>query len=143
VKSLTERINLRLAQNHSYRIAFVYPQNINAGSYYLVAVVDNGSAPALKNLDPQDELSASTNTVDIAPPFISLAGSALSAASRFTDGKTAQVLFTLTNNGNVPAIGTTTVEPDSVQDQTVADGTTLDPARASVSLAAGKGRHIA
>jgi hypothetical protein len=48
--------------------------------------------------------------------------------------------FTLTNNGNVPAKGTITVDVILSTDQTAADGTIIDPVQLVVSLSAGKSK---
>lgn len=138
IKSVAEKISLRENQSHSYRIAFVYPQSLTAGSYYLLADVNTGSA--LQDLNPAKALSASSHTVDIAPPFISLSGSALSATSSFAVDKTAGVAFTLTNDGNVLAHGATTADLVLSTTQSAANGATVDTPKLSVGLTPGKSR---
>jgi uncharacterized delta-60 repeat protein len=139
-KTLPENINLREKQSRSYHISFLYPSSITAGSYYLVADVDNGSSATLADLDPENNLAASKAAVSIAPPFVSLTGSSLSTTSTFTLDKPAAIEFTLTNNGNVPAKGTITVDVILSTDQTAADGTIIDPVKLVVSLSAGKSK---
>ena len=140
IKSISEHISLREKQSHSYRIAFVYPASITTGSYFLVANVDNGSAPSLADLDTENNLSASTHAVNIAPPFISLAVSGLSATSTLIPGKVAHLIFTLINNGNVTAKGATTADLTVSPDETTADGTPLPAIKLVAGLLAGKSR---
>lgn len=140
ISTVPQRIGLRRQQSRSYRIQFVYPQNLTAGDYYLLAVVNNGSSAALMDLNPAIEQSSSKTAIDIAPPFISLAGSALSAASTFTVGKTATVDFTITNNGNVAAKGTTTTALLLSTDQVAADGVTIANIKLAVNLSSGRSR---
>ena len=140
VTSVPEKINLRQKQSRSYRIAFEYPQSLAAGSYYLVAVVQNGSSPGLADLDPANELSPSKTAVKIAPPLISLVGSALSQGSAVSAGKTAVAVLTITNDGNVLARGAITAELILSVDQTAADRTTAADVALPADLAANKGR---
>jgi hypothetical protein len=77
----------------------------------------------MRELNQLNNLSPAGHTVAITPPFITLAGSALSTTSTFTPGKAATVEFTLINNGNVLAKGKTVVDLYLSTDQTVADGT--------------------
>jgi hypothetical protein len=140
VISLPERIHLKRLQNHTYKVHFVYPQNLTTADYYLVAVVNNGSSPTLKDLNLENNTATSGSAVNIAPPFISLAASALSATSTFEAGKPATVIFTVTNNGNVTARGVTTVELLLSSDQTAANGTTVGTEKLPLNQPAAKSR---
>jgi uncharacterized delta-60 repeat protein len=139
-KTVPEKINLKEKQSRSYHISFVYPSSITAGSYYLVADVNNGTSATLADLNPQNNLAASKAAVNVAPPFVSLAGTDLSTPSTFTPGKPVAATFTLTNDGNIPAKGPITVDVILSSDQTAADGTIIDPAKLVVSLPAGKSK---
>jgi uncharacterized delta-60 repeat protein len=140
LKIVPEKINLRQQQSRTYRIAFVYPQSVTAGNYYLVADVQNGTSPALKDLNAANNVSPSKSAVDIAPPLISLQGSNLTVASPVTAGKIAQAIFTVTNNGNITAKGVATVDLILSTDQTTADATMTAVSKLSAGLAAGKSR---
>jgi uncharacterized delta-60 repeat protein len=123
VKTLTTKINLAGGRSHTYRIPFTYPADLPTGNYYLLAnVVGDGTAP-MRELNQLNNLSPAGGTVTITPPFITLAGSALSTTSTFTPGRAAVIEFTITNNGNVLAKGKTVVEVYLSTDQTVADST--------------------
>lgn len=140
LKTMPERINLAQGRKQVYRIAFVYPQSISSGAYYLLADVLNGTTPALQDLNTENNLAASSTTVDVAPAFVALNGSALAADSAFTPDKVSGVMFDITNAGNVAAKGAITADVILSADQNAADGTTVDAGKLAVSLAAGKGR---
>jgi uncharacterized delta-60 repeat protein len=137
VKTLTQRINLLGGRNRIYKIPFVYPANLPTGNYYLLANVAGNNTGPMRELNQLNNLSAAGHTVTITPPFITLAGSALSATSTFTVGKTARIEFTLANNGNVLARGRTVVDLYLSTDQSAADGTLVSDKPFAIALQPG------
>ena len=123
VKTLAERINLPAGRSRTYRVPFVYPATLPTSHYYILANVISGSTPAMRDLNQLNNLSPETATVAISPPVVSLAGSALSNLSSFTDGRIAHVELTLSNDGNVLARGRTVINFYLSTDQTIANGT--------------------
>jgi uncharacterized delta-60 repeat protein len=134
VKTLTQKINLAGGQSHTYKIPFVYPANLPAGNYYLLANVLGDGSAAMRELNQLNNLSPAGHTVAITPPFVSLAGSALSAAKTFTPGKSAGIEFTLTNDGNVVSKGKTEVDVYLSTDQSVEGGTLVSDKPFAIAL---------
>jgi uncharacterized delta-60 repeat protein len=141
-KSIPEKINLRHSQHHSYRISFNFPQNLTAGNYYLVAVVDDDALTSYQDLNEQNNLAANPSAVNIAPAFVNLVGASVTATSTFTAGKAARVSFTLTNDGNVIAKGATVVDLRLSYATTIAGGAAIDTAKVAVNLPATPKPHI-
>jgi hypothetical protein len=136
VKSFAEKINLRQGATHPFKLAFVFPANITADNYFLLATVTDG-AP-LTDLNVNNNTGLSTHTVDISPPATMLAGSGLAATTTLVPGKSGGVEFTLTNNGNILAHGKIVVDLYISADQVTADGTLIPTTPLVVSLAPGK-----
>jgi uncharacterized delta-60 repeat protein len=142
IKDLAQKLHLPQSKSHTYRIAFVYPTGLSAGSYYLVAtIVEDGS---LTDLNPNNNTAPSSTAVKIAPANIALTGATLSPTRTFTAGETVSVMFTLTDIGNETAKGTTTVEVILSPDQTAASGTAVYTSKLAMGIAPGKSRtsHI-
>jgi uncharacterized delta-60 repeat protein len=138
-KAFAERVNLKQGQAHAYKLPFAYPTSLSSGGYYLTATVTDGAGLAA-DLDVANNVAASPAAVTIAPAFVALAGSGLSAASPVVPGKVAHVTLDVTNDGNVTARGPTTVELFLSPDGTVADGTQVGDPPFTVGLAVGKSR---
>ena len=136
VKTLTAKISLTGGRSHTFKIPFIYPTDLT-GNYYLLANVAGDNTAAMRELNQLNNLSPAGHTVAITPPFITLAGSALSATSTFTFGKVARVEFTLTNNGNVLARGKTVVDIYLSTDGTVANGTLVSNKPFAIALQPG------
>ena len=131
-------VNLKQGATKPFAIKFTYPAGLAAGSYFLVATVVNGAGvPA--DLDTSNNAAASDAAVTIAPAFVTLNGANLSTTS-IRAGKTATFTLTITNNGNVKAVGKSEVDFYVSTDTTVADGALLGVAPLPVSLAAGKSK---
>lgn len=137
VKTLTERISLTGGRSNIYKIPFVYPANLPTASYYLLANVAGDGSAAMRELNQLNNLSPAGHTVAITPPFVTLAGSALSATTTFTPGRSAGIEFTLTNNGNVVAKGKTELDLYLSTDQTVESGTLVSSKPFAVALQPG------
>lgn len=125
-------------RSRDYKITFDYPAAASAGNYYMLATVQEGGT--LRDLGQANNTAVSPGPVTVAPAFVSLAGSTLSAGPAFTVGKTAVAIFTVTNDGNVQAKGSTTADLILSADQTAADGTMITAAKLPVSLPADKGK---
>jgi uncharacterized delta-60 repeat protein len=125
LKILTQKINLAGGHSHTYKIPFTYPANLPTGNYFLLANVVGDGTAAMRELNQLNNLSPAGHTVAITPPFISLAGGALSATSTFIPGKTARIEFTLANDGNVVAKGKTEVDLYLSTNQAITDGRLL------------------
>jgi uncharacterized delta-60 repeat protein len=135
-KPTTERISLKQSQGRSYKLAFSYPASLPTGQYYLVVNVADG--PTLSDLNTNNNTVASPGAVSIAPPFITLAGSGLTALGALTPGRVATFSLDITNTGNVLAHGRTTIDLYLSSDDLPADGTALAPTPLAISLPAGK-----
>jgi hypothetical protein len=140
LKSIAEKIDLKHQQRRAYRIAFIYPDGLMKGNYYLLAVVNNGTAASLQDLNLVNNVALSSHSVVIAPEQISLGGSDLSAASAFVPGKISRLILTLTNSGNVIARGNTTIQFFLSTDQSIGGGTLTAKSTLSASLPPGKSR---
>jgi uncharacterized delta-60 repeat protein len=141
LKTLTTRINLAEGRSHTYRIPFTYPATgLPVGNYYLLASVVGVGSTAMRELDPLDNLSPAGHPITVTPPFITLAGSALSVTSIFTSGRPAGVEFTLTNDGNVLARGKTMVDLYLSTDPTVSDGTLVSSRPFAIAMQPGATR---
>jgi hypothetical protein len=94
--------------------------------------------PTLSDLNTNNNTVASPGAVSIAPPFITLAGSGLTALGALTPGRVATFSLDITNTGNVLAHGRTTIDLYLSSDDLPADGTALAPTPLAISLPAGK-----
>ena len=137
VKTLTQKVNLAGGHSHTYKIPFIYPANLPAGNYFLLANVTGDGSAAMRELNQLNNLSPAGHTVAITPPFVTLAGSALSATSTFAPGKPARIEFTLTNDGNVVAKGKTVVDLYLLTDQTAESGTLVSDKPFAITLQPG------
>jgi hypothetical protein len=96
----TSKSNLKLkagrAKVFSFKISQL-PATLPAGTYYIVSEVTDSagaSSPA-----------ASTGTVTVAPPFVTLSAASASVPAAVKLGKLASAVVAVTNSGNVPAAG--------------------------------------
>ncbi len=97
-KSINEKINLKLSQSRSFKLAYTLPAT--AGSYFVVA---NVASDALAELNANNNDAHSTAAVAVAAPFIDLAGSGLATLRPPVSGKPTTISFTIANDGNILA----------------------------------------
>ncbi|HET6250235.1 MAG TPA: delta-60 repeat domain-containing protein [Tepidisphaeraceae bacterium] len=119
--SIPEKLKLKTGMAKSLHIKFAYPSSLAQGDYYLVAAISPGTAA---DLNLSNNSSESTAPVLIAPPFVLLSGSALSAPT-FAASKPALVSITLTNAGNITAAAESAVEFFASPDGALADAIPL------------------
>jgi hypothetical protein len=98
-QTVPAKLKLKEGGAENVKLKFKYPTSLATGSYYLIASIDTG---ALRDLNAGNNSSASASTVLIAPPFVQLNGSGLTAPT-FDGAKPASVSFTITNVGNETA----------------------------------------
>lgn len=119
--------NLRLKPNRAknVRLRFTYPGTLPAGSYQLVAQIDAGNAVAETN--EQNNFVLAATPTQIAPPFVNLAAAFATAppATLSQVGRRQTAVVRVTNNGNVPAANTLTVNVVAAADGSGAGGTPL------------------
>jgi uncharacterized delta-60 repeat protein len=97
--SFPERIiNLRQNQSRTFPLRYALPAS--AGTFFVVANVDTGS---LAELNANNNAAASSTAVQVASPFVDLAGSGLTSVGTPAAGKFTTISFTVTNNGNILA----------------------------------------
>jgi hypothetical protein len=83
------------------RVRFQYPTTLATGNYFLVASLEETAAV---NTAPANTVT--TSTVDVAAPVVDLSTIFLSTSPiALTAGKNASVVLTITNLGNVAAVG--------------------------------------
>ena len=132
-----QRIHLKRLQNHTYKVHFLYPQNLTTAGYYLVAVVNNGSSPTLKDLNLENNTATSTRAVNIAPPFISLAASAVNDI-QIRPGQARRGDLYRNQRRQRDRQGDDDHRVLLSPDQTTADGTAVDTAKLPLNQPAGK-----
>jgi uncharacterized delta-60 repeat protein len=114
-----ERINLKASQSRTFPVHYTLPAT--AGKVYLVANVDTGS---LHELNANNNAAPTATSVQVAAPFVDLAGSNLISVGAPSAGKSATLSFSVTNSGNILARST----PVSIlvtTNGTVASGTQI------------------
>jgi len=114
-------------------LKFLYPSSLSEGSYYLLATVVPSAAT---DLNLANNTSASSTTVLIAPPFVLLAGSGLTAPA-FNGIKPAVVSFTIMNIGNETASAHSAVQFLASSDGMLSDAISLATAPLSLKLKPG------
>jgi uncharacterized delta-60 repeat protein len=93
------RINLRQNQSHVFVFHYTLPSSV--GNYFLVTNVTPPTSQ--RELNANNNVAASSTPVQVAAPFIDLAGSGLISVGTVAVGKFATISFTVANNGNVLA----------------------------------------
>ena len=97
-QSFPERLRV-LRLNQSQPLSCI-PLPSTAGTFFIVANVSTG---ATTELDPNNNVSPSTSAVQVASPFVDLAGSGLTSIGTPAAGKFATIDFSVSNNGNILA----------------------------------------
>ena len=108
-QTFNEKIDLKAKRAKSFRLNFVFPTSVTAGAYFLVASVDPS---AMRDLDLNNNLTASQSTLQVAPPFVQLTGSGLVAP--VFGAKPATVSIRIVNSGDVPASHSTSMQNKGV-----------------------------
>jgi uncharacterized delta-60 repeat protein len=127
IVSAGERVSLKTGQHKSFRINYAYPASLH-GTYFIVADVVQGTT---NDLNPNNNVAASTSQTTIAPLFVDLAGSNLTGTP--VVGKATVITFSVANDGNTIA-RSTPVEALASLDGSVADGTQISQSTLPLSL---------
>jgi len=133
-ESFPEKVSLKTNQSRTFPLHYALPST--AGNVYVVADVNTGS---LAELNVNNNVAPSTSAVDVAAPFVDLAGSNLTSVGTLAAGKTVTISFTVANDGNILA-RSTAVEILASPDGTVADGTEITEPNLLLNLAPGASR---
>ena len=128
------KIDLKSNQSKTFKFDFFFPTTLAQGDYYLVSQV---SSNGITDLNPNNNAAVSTTTVNITPAFVDLATSALNVTGALTVGKPVNFSFTITNDGNVTAKATTSIEYLASTDTTTADGSVISNPPLHLNLKAG------
>lgn len=108
IATQTKKLKLKVGKSKVYNIKFKYPSGIADGNYTIVAQADSTSA--VNEGSEANNLGASATQVNIAAPFIDLAGTfAQELPSGITSGSKQSVSVLVTNAGNVTAKGPVTL----------------------------------
>jgi uncharacterized repeat protein (TIGR03803 family) len=103
--AVPKRINLKAGKSMpiSLKVTSI-PTGTANGTYHVVAQATNATGTAID--------AASAGTVTVAPAQIDLSGAFVKATRTVKNGKSLSVTFTLTNAGDVPAVGSLPIQID-------------------------------
>jgi len=99
LQTIAEKLALNEGQDKIIRVKYQYPASLPDGNYHLAATINTGTA---RDLNLNNNTSASRSTVLIAAPFVQLVGSGLTTPT-FNGSKPEVVSFTVMNAGNATA----------------------------------------
>jgi len=135
---------LKPGKSKTLRVRYANPSGLPNGSYFLIARVDPDNV--LAESDETNNTAASAAAYAISPPFVDLTGSIVSVRPSYAAGKAASVPLAVTNNGNVPAVGTASVSlfasTSSVFDPNTALPLTTTPVVEKLNLKNGKSKTL-
>jgi uncharacterized delta-60 repeat protein len=130
-QSVPERIKLRSNQSQTFQLRYTLPASI--GNYFVLANLDTQS---LHSLNTNTVPAISTSAVQVAAPFVDLAGTALTSVGTPAAGKLATISFSVTNNGNILA-RSAPIQILASPDGTAANGTQIAEPKLALNLPAG------
>ncbi len=130
ISSTSKTVKLKPRGRLSFRFnVSTIPSSVAGGTYYLISrVVDPGGNAAE---------AASTTVMSIQQPRIDLAGTFTNAPVPGQNGQT-KLTFTVTNFGNIPAVGSLAFNVDRSPDGLLADAIVLTTSSTPVNLKPGK-----
>jgi hypothetical protein len=141
IASLSAKVNLPGGGEIVLTPRFGSPANVPDGNYYLIAYINQGQA--LQEGDYTNNTAAASTTTAITQPFIDPAGSFFSVPSILYEGTRASAIITVTNSGNVPAIGAITAQVLLSPDTSTGTGASLLRMQSKkLNLGAGKSTRI-
>lgn len=100
----TVKLKLQPGKGKGLKAKFAYPTSLADGQYFVLAVIDAGTA----DVNAANNAGSTPAAVTVAKPFVDLSGT-FATPPPLTVGKKAKLVLNLRNDGNVPAKGTVQV----------------------------------
>lgn len=130
------RLTLRAGASKVIRIKYDYPTGLSSGDYYVIASVnavgtDTAAAQAATNLP-----------ITLSPATVDLAASFPQSSVAVTPGSNATATVTISNEGNVTAVGTLSLNLYASNDQTLDSSDQLLTTLPSVKIRLKPGKSI-